>query len=149
MGEAFELFALRRIDDSYAIERDIQRLSGGFDGGAVSEQDGGTHSERMKLACRLEHARFGTFREDDPLGVSLKFLDDTGYEPHIRQGWAKSSVKSIEKIRHQRKIIWVAGGGLCGLESFEVRETDQGLGFLVPESEGEAFEAGAKREGWD
>ena len=81
-GEIVQILALGRVDDADAFEGDVQRIGGFIDPGPVAEKNRHAEPERIELAGRLEHARLGAFREDNPLGMPLQFLDDAADESH-------------------------------------------------------------------
>ncbi len=82
--ETVKFLAFLGIEHAHAFQRDVQAFGGFFDFRAVAEQNGHAESQRIKLAGRLQHARLGSLRKDNALGVALQFFDDAADESHGR-----------------------------------------------------------------
>lgn len=66
-----EILAFGGIDDANTFERNIDSLRGFFHFRAVAQQNRRAEAKGIKLPRRLQHARFGAFRENHTLGVTL------------------------------------------------------------------------------
>src|SRR5437879_2531317 len=84
MPEIVQIFAFRGIDDANALQRDVQPLCRRLDGRSVAEENRCTQSQRIKLARRLQDARLGPFRKNDPFRMPLKLLDQTANKSHAQ-----------------------------------------------------------------
>ena len=80
--EIVQILAFGGVDDADALERDVEGFGGFGDPRPVAEEDRRAQPQRIELARRLDHARLGAFREDNPLRMPLEFLDDAANESH-------------------------------------------------------------------